>query len=203
MKINKLRTSAAILACAFGLAACGGGDDELILQIRTISGLTKDGLTIRNNGGAPQEIKAGTTYFNFPGMIGSDSDFNIEIVTQPPNATCTVYNGKGKTGAYSPNNIVMECIATPHNVSANVVGLTGAGLVLVNGSKQYAIPANTTRFEFTTTAADGTKSGQVGDGEAYAFVVLTQPTNPAQTCVVENGTGVMGSVDVLIAVKCS
>ncbi len=203
MKINKLRTSAAILACAFGLVACGGDDDELILQIRQISGLTKDGLTVKNNGGAAQAVPARSTFFNFPGFIGSDSDFNIEIASQPPNATCTVFNGKGKTGAYSPNNIVMECVATPHNVSANVAGLTGSGLVLVNGSKQYPIAANTTRFEFTATAADGTKTGQVGDGEAYAFVVLAQPTNPAQTCVVENGTGVMGSADVLITVKCA
>ena len=92
MKIFKLRTSAAILACAFGLVACGGSDEQLILQIRSISGLTKD-MTVRNNGGAPQEIKAGATFFNFPGFIGSDSDFNIEIVTEPSNAKCTIFNG--------------------------------------------------------------------------------------------------------------
>jgi hypothetical protein len=202
MKNLILRSSLA-LACAAGLVACGGGDDELILQIRSINGLTKDGLTVRNNGGTPQAIPAASTYFNFPGLIGSDSDFNIEIVTQPPNATCVVYNGKGKTGSYSPNNIFMECTATPHNVTATVTGLTGTGLVVVNGTRQYPIPANTTSFSFTTTAADGTKSGQVGDGVAYGFVVLAQPSNPAQTCVVENGTGVMGNTDVVIAIKCT
>ena len=207
MKIFTLRTSAAILACAFGLVACGGSDEDLVLQIRSISGLTKD-MTVRNNGGAAEPIKAGATFFNFPGLIGSDSDFNIEVIDQPLNAKCTVYNGKGKTGTYSPNNIVMECIATPHNVTATVSGLTSNGLVVVNGSMQYTIPANATAnattFEFTRTGADGTKTGQVGDGVAYGFVVLTQPTTPtAQTCVIENGGGIMGNKDVVIAIKCA
>jgi hypothetical protein len=201
MKNFTLRTSLA-LACAASLVACGGGRDDLILQIRSITGLTKD-MTVRNNGGTPLTVAAGSTYFNFPGNIGEDESFNIEVATQPANATCTVYNGKGKTGAYSPNNIIMECIATPHNVTANVVGLTGTGLVVVNGTAQYTIPAGSTSFNFTTTNADGTKSGQVGDGIAYGFVVLTQPTNPAQNCIVQNGTGVMGSTDVVITIKCT
>lgn len=203
MKNFKLRTSAAILACAFGLVACGGSDEELILQIRSITGLTKD-MTVRNNGGAPVTIVAGSNFFNFPGFIGSDSNFNIEVVSEPSNAKCTVYNGKGKTGAYSPNNIIMECIPTPHNVTANITGLTSSGLVVVNGSTQYTIPAGTRVFEFTRTAADGTKTGQVGDGVAYGYVVLTQPSTPsAQTCVVANGGGIMGDKDVVITITCT
>lgn len=203
MKNFKLRTSAAILACAFGLVACGGSDQELILQIRSITGLSKD-MTVRNNGGTPQKIDAGVSFYNFPGFIGEDADFNIEVVDQPANAKCTIYNGKGKTGAYSPNNIVMECIPTPHNVTANITGLVSGGLVVVNGSTQYAIPANTRVFEFTSTAADGTKTGQVGDGVAYGYVVLTQPSTPtAQTCAIANGGGIMGSTDVVISITCT
>ncbi len=199
MKNLYLRTSLA-LACAFGLAACGGGGGDLLLFISPIYGLTKDGMTIRNNGGTPVPVAAGSATYTFADRIGVDENFNIEIVTQPPNATCTVINGKGKTGSYTPTGIAINCIATPHNVSATVSGLVGTGLEVVNGAQRYPITANGV-FSFTLTAADGTKTGQVGDGNAYGYVILTQPTG--QSCVVENGGGIMGSTDVTnINIKC-
>ena len=199
MKNLYLRTSVA-LACAFGLAACGGGGDDLLLVISPIYGLTRDGLTIRNNGGTPEPIAAGSGVYTMLARVGTDSDYNIEIVTQPPNATCVMINGQGKTASYAPIGIGISCIATPHNVSATVTGLTGTGLEVVNGAMRYPITANGV-FNFTLTAADGTKTGQVGDGNAYGYVILTQPTG--QSCVVENGGGIMGSTDVTnINIKC-
>ena len=199
MKNLYLRTSVA-LACAFGLVACGGGSNNLQLGF-AITGLTKD-MTISNNGGTPITIPAGSSSYIFPDLIGSDSNFDIKVVTQPPNATCTIYYGTGKTGAYSPTGIVMQCIATPHNVTAAISGLTTSGLVVVNGSMRYTIPANpvNNQFSFTLVAADGTKTGQVGDGNAYGFAILTQPTG--QTCTIPNGGGIMANQDVVININC-
>ena len=205
MKKSYLRTSIAF-ACAFGLVACGGSDPDLVLQISSISGLTMDGLTVSNNGGTPEAVDYKLGYFRFKDMIGSDSNFDIKVEHDPSNAKCTVFNGKGKTATWSPTNIAIQCIANPHNVTATITGLTSAatGLVVVNGSARYEIAAGTTTYEFTKY--DETKvpkvpiSGQVGDGVAYGFVVLTQPTG--KTCSIPNGGGIMGSTDVTITIDC-
>lgn len=199
MKTYYLRTVAA-LACAFGLVACGGGDDDLLLQVR-ISGLTKTGLTLSNNGGAAEPVEAGATFYNFKNRIGSDANFDI-VATSPAGTNCEVINGKGKTSSYAPTNIFVVCTPTPHNVTAKIVGLgDNAGLVVVNGAAQYAIPAGSEIFKFTLTDAAGkVTGGQVGDGVAYSYAVLTQPAN--RTCTIPDGGGIMGSVDVVININC-
>lgn len=200
MKTNYLRTCAA-LACAFGLVACGGGDDDLVLQFR-ISGLTKPGLTVSNNGGAPETVESGATFYAFKNRIGSDANFDIKADTSPTGTTCEVINGKGKTSSYAPTNIFVVCTPIPHNVSATITGLgDNAGLVVVNGAAQYAIPAGATTFSFTLKDATGqVTGGQVGDGVAYGFSVLTQPAN--RTCTIPDGGGIMGSTDVVININC-
>lgn len=198
MKNFYLRSMA--VACAFGLAACGGGGGDLLLGISPIYGVTKDGLTISNNGGTPVAILHGTTSYVFTEHIGTDTAFDIKIVTQPPNATCTIVNGKGTTGAYSPTGIAINCIANPYNVSAQVSGLTAVAadashLVVVNGALKYTIASGATdpfTYHFAL-ADDGTKT-TVGDGEAYGYVILTQPA--LQKCTLLNGGGIMGSADV-------
>ena len=200
MKTNYLRTCAA-LACAFGLVACGGGDDDLVLQIR-ISGLTKPGLTVSNNGGAPETVESGAAFYVFKNRIGSDANFDIKADTSPTGTTCEVINGKGKTSSYAPTNIFVVCTPIPHNVSATITGLgDNAGLVVVNGAAQYAIPAGATTFNFTLKDSTGkVTGGQVGDGVAYGFSVLTQPAN--RTCTIPDGGGIMGSTDVVININC-
>jgi hypothetical protein len=200
---NSYLPSSLALACAFGLAACGGGHNDLVLTINPIYGVTQDGLTVTNNGGTPEVIPKGTTFYSFTNMIGTDTNYNVQIATSPSNATCTVYNGQGKTGAYAPNNISINCVAIPHNVSATVTGLTGQ-LDVVNGSMQYKITPTLLIngvFSFTLKAADGTLTGQVGDGNAYGFVILNQPAG--QKCDIANGGGVMGANDVTnVAITC-
>lgn len=203
MKNLYLRTSLA-LACAFGLVACGGEDASLVLRVG-ISGVNKDGLTIRNNGGAPQAVPANSAIFDFPDLIAPDSDFNVEIVTAPSNAKCEVENGKGKTGQFSPQNIVVKCTINLYNVSGTVSGLKSNGLIVINGSQRVEIPANATTFTMTKRDADGKPltglgadlkplSGQVGDGYAYGLTIFQQPTGGV--CSIANGTGVMGAGDV-------
>lgn len=83
----------------------------------------------------------------------------------------------------------------PHSIGGQVGGLTGSGLELqLNGGSVLAISAN---GPFTFGA-------QVNDGIAYAVTVRTQPTNPAQYCLVGRGTGVVRGSDVSdIVVTCS
>ena len=77
-------------------------------------------------------------------------------------------------------------------------GLVGTGLVLMNGSEYSS--------GFSGPASNGT---QVNFGGAffnstYALTIQSQPTNPAQTCVITNGSGTAGNADVTnIAVTCT
>jgi hypothetical protein len=63
-----------------------------------------------------------------------------------------------------------------------------------NGGNDLAISADGS-FMFTMPMASG---------GAYAVTVFHQPTSPAQTCTVTNGTGMMGSGNVTnVAVTCA
>lgn len=195
MKNLYLRTSLA-LACAFGLVACGGEDPSLLLRVG-ISGVNKDGLTIRNNGGTTHAVPANSGVFDFPELIAPDSDFNVEIVTSPSNATCRVENGKGKSGQFSPQNVAVVCDINMYDISGSVSGLKTDGLIVINGSEQVAIPANATSFTLTKLNADGKPvSGQVGDGYAYGLTIFQQPAAGSGVCTLANGTGTMGAADV-------
>jgi 6-phosphogluconolactonase (cycloisomerase 2 family)/environmental stress-induced protein Ves len=77
-------------------------------------------------------------------------------------------------------------------VGGTVSGLSGAGLVLQNnGGNNLAVSGSS--FSFGTS-----------NGAAYAVTVLTQPTNPSQTCAVTNGTGTVGTSSVSnVSVTCT
>ncbi len=75
-------------------------------------------------------------------------------------------------------------------------GLVSSGLVLqVNGGDNYSVPAKGASFTFSSALASGA---------AYAVTVLTQPSNPAQTCTVTSGSGTVGSSNVTsVSVVCT
>jgi hypothetical protein len=81
-------------------------------------------------------------------------------------------------------------------VGGTVTGLaSGASLVLRNnGGNDLAI----------STDGSFTFSMPMSSGGAYAVTVFHQPTSPAQTCTVANGTGMMGSGNVTnVSVTCA
>jgi hypothetical protein len=81
-----------------------------------------------------------------------------------------------------------------HAIGGTVTGLAGSGLVLsLNGAESLPV-ASDGAFAFDTTSAGG---------DPYAVSVVTQPSAPAQTCVVVNGSGTVGDVDVTdVVVHC-
>ena len=80
-------------------------------------------------------------------------------------------------------------------VGGTVTGLSGSGLVLQNnGGDNLAIGASGA-FTFATAVAVG---------NAYAVTALSQPTSPAQTCAVSNGSGSIGGSNISnVAVTCT
>jgi len=83
-----------------------------------------------------------------------------------------------------------------YSIGGAITGLTGSGLVLqLNGGSNLPVNANATAFTFVT---------QLGSGAAYTVSVLTQPTNPSQTCTVSNGSGNVGSANVAnVSISCT
>ena len=188
-----LRSCVAI-ACALGLAACGGSGGTLVLG-GSVFGLTKDGLTLQNNGGAALAVPVGSVTFAFPDLIGIDAGYNI-TANNPPGAVCTVINGSGKSGTFNPVNIAVNCVTNTYDLGGTITGLDTSGLTLVNGADRQAIPAGATSFTLTKfdPLTGNYASGRVPDGSPYGITVLTQPAG--HTCSVANGVGTMGSAPI-------
>lgn len=199
MKSVYLRSCVAV-ACALGLAACGGGSGNLALG-GSIIGLTKNGLILQNNGGPELTVNAGTTQFTFPELIGSDQSFNV-TAKNPQGAKCTVANGSGKSGAYNVLSVIVTCVTDSYDLGGTVSGLDVNGLVIVNGSDRQEIPAGATSFTMSRFSGTTYVSGRVFDGAPYGVTILTQPAG--RSCSVVNGVGVMGSAPVTsIQIKCA
>jgi hypothetical protein len=201
MKRITLR-SAALLACAAGLAACGGGNANLLLA-GSIIGLTKPGLVLDSGSGDTVTVSAFASNFAFPKLLESDADFHVTVKTQPTAAVCSVTNGKGTMGAYNVTSVIVNCVTNTYTLSGTVTGLDSAGLVINNGPEQVAIASGATSFTFTKLKADGTyDSGKVADGAAYGVTVFQQPAG--RTCTVVNGVGTMGSADInTVKIQCA
>ncbi|MEW7848036.1 hypothetical protein AB2N08_04985 [Massilia aurea] len=196
MKSSYLRASAA-LACAVLLTACGGDDGQLLLG-GTISGVTKTGMVLTNNGGSDYEIPVpsngtGVTTFFFPGLISSDDKYDVQIKSVPTNvdrSTCQLLYNSGRAG-FDVTTIQIACGFKTHALTGTVSNLK-ADLVLINGSDRVIVPAGATTFAMARVAQDA----------PYGVSILTNPAS--QSCTIANGVGTMGESDVTnVAVTCA
>jgi hypothetical protein len=197
MKSSTLRAGIA-LACALGLSACGGGSGDLYLG-GSVSGITKDGLVLTNNGGNDLAVPAGAVTFQFSNRVSTDDEFDIEVKSLPPNIEkCNLFNNHARANYFTINQVQIQCIIKQHGLTVTVNGLTGAGLAIVNGSDRHDVqPAASQQVKMAPVYEDG----------PYAVKVLNQPAG--QTCTVSGGdsgtgTGTVGSTDVTnVVVNCA
>jgi len=97
--------------------------------------------------------------------------------------------GNGGTTSVAP----VTPVTTKYTVGGTVTGLKGAGLVLQdNGGDNLALTASG-GFTFATSVASG---------GAYAVTVSTQPTAPAQLCVVASGSGTVSANVTSVQISC-
>ena len=196
---NLYLRSAVALACALGLAACGGDDDGTYALQGAVYGVNTTGLVLQNNGGQDLVVEPNANSFVFPQLLANNDGFNVTVKSAPANAQkCEVLSGKGTANAYNgTGNISVVCTLNPHNVSGTVSGNTTGDMVLINGSDRITVAANVSTFTFTRdnpADAGKTKIGTVGEGNPYGIQVLTPP--PGRTCTVEKGTGTILKIDV-------
>lgn len=82
-----------------------------------------------------------------------------------------------------------------YTVGGSVTGLAGSGLVLRNSDGSEMAIASNGSFVL---------SSKLAGGSAYAVTTKTQPTDPIQTCLIENATGAVAGANVSnVAVKCT
>ncbi len=154
----------------------------------------------------------------FAESIAIDPSGNFAYVPSEAVNFITGYSLNSVTGAMSPlpatfpggglNPSIMifvktnqSCAATScatknYNISGTISGLTGTGFVLQdNGGNALPISAGATNFAFATSIASGGK---------YNVTVLSQPSSPAQTCVVANGSGTVANANITnVLVTCT
>jgi len=164
----------------------------------TITGLTGTGLVLQDNAGDNLTVAPGATTFTFATPVASGSAYAVTVLAQPtaPAQTCTVTAGSGTVGAVDVASVTIACSTKTFSVGGTISGLTGSGLVLQdNAGDNLTIAANATTFTFAKP---------LPSGSAFAVTVLTQPSNPVQSCVVSGGAGTIGSAPVTsVVVNCS
>jgi hypothetical protein len=163
-----------------------------------VSGLSGSGLVLSLNSGAQTFNVSANGSFVFPTGLASGSAYAVTVQTQPsaPTQTCTVGSGSGSVTNANVSDVSVTCSTDTYTVGGTVSGLTGTGFVLSlnSGAQTLAIGADG-GFTFPTAIASGS---------AYAVSVQTQPSAPAQTCGVSNGTGTIASSNVTnMAVQCA
>jgi hypothetical protein len=154
----------------------------------TVSGLAGTGFVLQDDGGDNLAVSANGS-FTFATPLASGGTYSITVLNNPSNPaqTCIVSNGAGTVTAANITNPVVTCVTNKYTIGGTVSALTGTGLVLQDdGGDNLAVSANGS-FTFATP---------LSSGGAYSITVLSNPSNPAQTCVVTNGSGTVGSANV-------
>jgi hypothetical protein len=133
--------------------------------------------------------------FTFKNLVASTATYAVTVLAPPvPAQTCTVSNASGTPSA-NVTNVLVTCTVGTQAIGVTVAGLTGTGLILQNGTEFLTITGTTTTTQFKTA---------VPYGQTYNVTVSTQPTSPAQTCTVTNGSGTStAGVAVNVQITCS
>jgi large repetitive protein len=163
----------------------------------SVTGLSGTGLVLQDNGGSNLPISANGS-FTFPSPVQRGSNYNVSVFSQPsgPAQTCQVSNGFGTNLNGNTTVIQVSCFTTTvtYTVGGTVSGLSGTGLVLQdNSGNNLPVSANGS-FTFSTPVASGS---------TYSVTVYTQPSGPAQNCVVLGGGGAATANITAIQVNCT
>lgn len=162
----------------------------------TVSGLaTGDSVTLQNNGTDSLTLTTNGA-FTFKTKIITNKPYLVTVSQNPttPPQTCTASSNTGTVTA-NVTGVVITCTTGTVAIGVTVGGLSGTGLVLQNGSEFLPITGTTTTSQFKTA---------VPYGQPYNVTVSTQPSSPAQTCTVTNGSGTATpGVAINVTVTCS
>lgn len=162
----------------------------------TVTGLVGTGLVLQDGAGDDLAVNADGT-FTFATPVASSASYDITVLTGPsqPTQVCTVARGTGTVGASNVTNVEVTCATSAFTIGGTVTGLAGAGLVLQDNAGDDLAISGDGSFAFAIPVASGA---------TFEVTVLTQPSQPTQTCTVSGGTGTVGSGNVTsVAINCA
>ena len=171
----------------------GGGDVPVTIG-GSVFGL-ESGFVLDNNG-TDWLLILDNGPFEFETPLTEGDSYKVSVLFNLPGETCIALNGSGVADA-NVTDIFVVCgpEADPVTIGGNVTGLEGSDLVLQNKGSDDLLILDNSPFEFETPLTPGT---------SYNVTVLTNPTNPAQECFVDRGSGPVPFEDVTnVAVICA
>jgi hypothetical protein len=147
----------------------------------TVSGLAGSGLVLRDNGADDLAVPAAGATFAFATRVTSGQSYAVTVAAQPtnPSQTCAVASAAGNVGGGDIGNVRVTCVTNTYPVGGTVTGLAGT-VVLDDNMGDPIVLSSAGPFTFPTAVASGM---------TYAVAITTQPSSPAQTCTVGNGSG--------------
>ena len=122
----------------------------------------------------------------------------MTVSAQPtgPTQTCTVANGSGTVNGSDVDQRRGELsVCQRLRRRRQRLGLAGNGLRLEYDADNVSLPAALTVAANGSFVFDAATTSAV-DGTVYRLRILAQPTGPAQTCILSDGTGTVASADV-------
>ncbi len=178
-----------------GTGSSSGGVQTSYTIGGNVIGLSGTGLVLADNAGNNLAV-SGNGGFTFAGSVANGATYAVTIQSQPinPSQVCTVMDGTGTVGTVNVASVVVSCTTDFYTVGGSVTGLVGSGLVLqTNGTNNVSV-SSSGNYVFSTLAS----------GSNYTVTVMTQPSSPAQTCVVANDTGKVTTANVSnVAITCT
>ena len=155
----------------------------------TVSGLAEGTeLVLRNNDEELTVVNSGS--FTFQDSLLDLSPYDIEIVSEPtePSQSCSITNGSGVLSGRDVNDVEISCEIDQFSIGGTVTGLADdAQVVLQNNGGDDLVVNGNEPFTFTT---------ELFDLNEYEVTVLSEPTEPSQSCAVTNASGVLSGANV-------
>lgn len=152
----------------------------------TITGLEGKSVTLQNNKKDSLTIALPAASGTFAQTLPSGASYDVTVAAHPaePTQLCTVAGGSGTVGQ-GPVSINVTCVDA-YAVGGTLNNVRGKGLVLQNNAGDDLV-ATGDSFRF---------SKPLLKGSPYAVMVSSNPTDPWQTCTVENGNGTVDGADI-------
>ncbi|MDH5720600.1 MAG: hypothetical protein OEZ13_08255 [Spirochaetia bacterium] len=157
----------------------------------TLNGLGSGlSVTLQNNGVDNLELTE-NGIFTFGTDHANLTEYNVSILKQPVNQTCTVSNGKGAINGQNVENISVSCSVNTYKIAGSITGLTAGGLILETNGITLNVDSTQTTFEFTG----------ISNGANFNVIVNQHPAN--QYCTLTGNTGLVNLLDITdVAVAC-
>jgi hypothetical protein len=150
---------------------------------------------------APPTTAEAPVRFAFPDKLEYGDTYDVRVLVHPAHQFCEpvaptdgLYaNNADTAGRLRTIDIAISCEISEYTVGGTITGLTGAGLVLANGSTGGTYTAETPKNPPATTPI-AYELPPVKFGTTYGVTVSKQPAG--QVCTVANPTGTMGDAKV-------